>query len=77
MPEHTQPATLDNLLQETRTFPPPAQFAAQANATAVLYDQAASDREGFWADQARTRDLENSVFHNVGLVGCTGCQVVC
>ncbi len=54
MPEHTQPATLDNLLQETRTFPPPAQFAAQANATAVLYDQAASDREGFWADQART-----------------------
>lgn len=47
MPEHTQPATLDNLLQETRTFPPPAQFAAQANATAVLYDQAASDREGF------------------------------
>ncbi|ACV09867.1 acetate--CoA ligase [Jonesia denitrificans] len=54
VPEHTQPATLDNLLQETRTFPPPAQFAAQANATAVLYDQAASDREGFWADQART-----------------------
>lgn len=47
VPEHTQPATLDNLLQETRTFPPPAQFAAQANATAVLYDQAASDREGF------------------------------
>ena len=45
--------TLSNLLQEDRTFPPSEEFAAQANGTQELYDQAAADREGFWADQAR------------------------
>ncbi|GAB2652263.1 acetate--CoA ligase [Saccharopolyspora gloriosae] len=44
--------TLDNLLTESRTFPPPAEFAASANATSEMYDRAAADREGFWADQA-------------------------
>jgi acetyl-CoA synthetase len=44
--------TLDNLSTETREFPPPEDFAAQANATASLYDEANSDREGFWAAQA-------------------------
>ncbi|MCX2732847.1 acetate--CoA ligase [Saccharopolyspora sp. NFXS83] len=44
--------TLDNLLTESRTFPPPAEFAAAANATSEMYDRAAADREGFWADQA-------------------------
>ncbi len=43
---------IENLLREERSFPPSAQFAAQANATAALYDEAA-DREGFWARQAR------------------------
>ncbi len=46
--------TLENLLQETRTFPPPPEFAAQANGTAELYAQADADHEGFWAEQART-----------------------
>ena len=32
---------------------PTADFAAQANGTADLYDAAAADHEGFWADQAR------------------------
>ncbi|QDO89957.1 acetate--CoA ligase [Ornithinimicrobium ciconiae] len=45
--------TLSNLLQEERTFAPSPEFAAQANGTQELYDQAAADREGFWADQAR------------------------
>ena len=45
--------TLENLLQENRTFPPPPEFAAQANGTADLYAQADADHEGFWADQAR------------------------
>ncbi|MGW5240225.1 acetate--CoA ligase [Monashia sp. NPDC004114] len=45
--------TLENLLHESRTFPPAAEFAANANGTADLYDQAAADHEGFWADQAR------------------------
>ncbi|HKX69424.1 MAG TPA: acetate--CoA ligase [Intrasporangium sp.] len=46
--------TLENLLQETRTFPPPPEFAARANGTAELYAQAEADFEGFWAEQART-----------------------
>src|SRR5699024_1598847 len=38
---------------EDRSFAPPGEFAAQANATAELYDQAEADRLGFWADQAQ------------------------
>jgi acetyl-CoA synthetase len=45
-------AALDNLLIEDRTFPPSNEFAANANAKADLYEQAAADREGFWARQA-------------------------
>ncbi|HEX5400804.1 MAG TPA: acetate--CoA ligase [Pseudonocardiaceae bacterium] len=49
----TEPSgTLDNLLTESRTFPPTTEFAAQANATAQLYADAEADREGFWAAQA-------------------------
>ncbi|WP_199443993.1 acetate--CoA ligase [Umezawaea beigongshangensis] len=49
---HDQGATLDNLLNESRTFPPSEEFASQANATAELYDRASADREAFWAEQA-------------------------
>ncbi|MHA6799362.1 acetate--CoA ligase [Bounagaea algeriensis] len=35
-----------------RTFPPSAEFAAQANAGSELYDRAAAGREEFWASQA-------------------------
>ncbi|MPZ64582.1 MAG: acetate--CoA ligase [Pseudonocardiaceae bacterium] len=44
--------TLDNLSTEKRVFPPPEDFAAQANATADLYKQAEADRDAFWAQQA-------------------------
>ena len=44
---------LENLLHENRVFPPTAEFAAQANATGAMYDEAAQDRLGFWAEQAR------------------------
>ncbi len=47
-----QGPALDNLLTESRTFPPSAEFAAQANATAAMYDEANADREAFWAKQA-------------------------
>src|SRR5690349_18900769 len=40
---------------EDRDFSPTPKFAAQANGTAALYDQAAADHEGFWAHQARER----------------------
>ncbi len=45
--------TLENLLQETRRFEPPADLAAQANVTAEAYEQATADRLGFWGTQAR------------------------
>jgi acetyl-CoA synthetase len=44
---------LDTLLSEQRRFPPPAEFAAAANATEALYRTAARDHQGFWAEQAR------------------------
>jgi acetyl-CoA synthetase len=47
-----QSPALDNLLSESRTFPPSEEFASQANATAQMYADAADDREGFWAEQA-------------------------
>ncbi|SEP52894.1 acetate--CoA ligase [Amycolatopsis saalfeldensis] len=47
-----QSPALDNLLNESRTFPPSDEFAAQANAKAELYAKADADRERFWAEQA-------------------------
>lgn len=44
---------IDHLLNENRRFAPSPAFAAQAVGTAELYAQAASDREAFWAEQAR------------------------
>ncbi|HLS62211.1 MAG TPA: acetate--CoA ligase [Ruania sp.] len=48
-----QQTTLENLLTETRSFPPSPEFAASSNATPELYEQAKADRLAFWADQAR------------------------
>jgi len=45
--------TIDNLLHEARRFPPSDDFAANAVANAELYERAAADRLGFWADQSR------------------------
>lgn len=45
--------TLENLLSETRQFPPPAELAAHANVTADAYAEADADRLAFWAKQAR------------------------
>jgi acetyl-CoA synthetase len=47
-----QSPALDNLLTESRTFPPSETFTAQANATADFYAEADADREAFWAKQA-------------------------
>src|SRR6478609_4668216 len=44
--------TLDNLLTETRSFPPPPELAAAANVTAAAFDEAASDRLDFWEREA-------------------------
>ncbi|GAA3449001.1 acetate--CoA ligase [Dactylosporangium matsuzakiense] len=44
--------TLENLLNETRQFPPPAEFAAAANLTESAYAEARADRLAFWERQA-------------------------
>ncbi|QKJ18774.1 acetate--CoA ligase [Microbacterium hominis] len=44
---------IDHLLTETRRFAPSEEFAANAVADAALYAEAATDREAFWAQQAR------------------------
>ncbi len=53
--EPTPSPEIENLLAEDRTFPPDPAFTAQANATADVYERAAADPEGFWADLARER----------------------
>ena len=45
--------TLDNLSNETRSFAPSVEFAANAVANAEQYKSADADRLGYWADQAR------------------------
>ncbi|MFC0627586.1 acetate--CoA ligase [Kribbella deserti] len=45
------------------TFPPSPEFAAQAVAGAALYDEAATDREAFWARQARELLSWDQDFH--------------
>ena len=56
--EQSSSPALENLSEETRTFPPSAEFAAAAVAGADVYERAAADRLGFWAEQARTLDWE-------------------
>jgi len=45
-------SSLENLSYEDRTFPPSPEFAAQANAKADMYADAAKDRLAFWEKQA-------------------------
>jgi len=46
---------IENLLAESRTFPPDPAFVAQANAKADLYEEAERDYVEFWAKRARER----------------------
>src|SRR5439155_3269368 len=43
---------IDALFVEERRYPPPADFAAKANATADIYDR---DPDEFWETEARSR----------------------
>ena len=51
-PSESTGETLENLSYESRSFPPSAEFAAQANVKADAYAEAAADRPAFWAKQA-------------------------
>ena len=65
------------LLQEDRTYPPPAEFAANANiADPGVYEEALRDPEAFWARFARRTGLVQAVGHGAGLVGRALRQVV-
>ncbi len=44
---------IEALFQESRRFPPPPDFAVQANAQPGIYEEAERDLEGFWASWAR------------------------
>jgi acetyl-CoA synthetase len=68
---------IETLLNETRRFPPPAEFTRQANAQQALYQAAQADRLRFWEEQAKTlewmapwtRVLEWTVPHAKWFVG--------
>jgi len=47
--------TLENLLREERTFPPPPAFTAQANAGSGIHEEAAADYLAFWNRNALER----------------------
>ncbi|MEP6469161.1 MAG: acetyl-coenzyme A synthetase N-terminal domain-containing protein, partial [Chloroflexota bacterium] len=51
--------TIENLLREERSFPPPPDFVAQANFNdASIYDRAASEEgfRAFWAEESKQID---------------------
>ncbi len=51
--EGNQQQSIEALADEERTFPPPAEFAADALASdRAMYEEAAADHEAFWARQA-------------------------
>jgi acetyl-CoA synthetase len=48
---------MEALLREERRFPPPELFREHANASdAGIYERAAADPEGFWAEWAQDLD---------------------
>ena len=49
----TREEGLSALLHETRTFPPPEEFAKEANAQPGIYAEAEADPLAFWASQAK------------------------
>ncbi len=53
--------SITSMLQETRVFPPPADFASKAHIGSLseyeaLWNRAKDDPEGFWAEQAKLLD---------------------
>ena len=53
----TEPIAIESTLNETRVFPPPPEFAANAHIKSfeeyeALYAEAAADPAAFWAKQA-------------------------
>jgi acetyl-CoA synthetase len=58
MATETSSGSIISVLQETRVFPPPAEFAKSAHVTSLeeyqeLWNRAKDDPEGFWGEQAK------------------------
>ena len=51
--------TIEALQVEERTFPPPADLAAAANAKPGIYERAAADPAAYWAEEAKTGFIEH------------------
>jgi acetyl-CoA synthetase len=52
-------SNITSVLKESRTFPPPSAFSAAAQVKSIaeyeaLFQKAKADREGFWAEQAKS-----------------------
>jgi acetyl-CoA synthetase len=61
MTAETGGGSIHSMLNETRLFPPPAEFAEKAHVGSIgeyqrLWDWAKDDLEGFWAETARAID---------------------
>jgi acetyl-CoA synthetase len=66
MSEPDAPETIASLLDEERTFPPPAGFAARARVTdRAAAAEAAADPEAFWADRAAELVTWTEPWHTV------------
>ena len=64
--EPSCPLPIESILKETRKFPPPASFAAQAHIKSLaeyeqLWKRGQDDPEGFWAEQAERAALVQAV----------------
>jgi acetyl-CoA synthetase len=60
-------STIESVLQETRVFPPPAEFVRQANISGMdayraMCEEAERDFEGFWARHARAELVWKKAF---------------
>ena len=64
--------SITSVLNETRVFPPPAEFAKHAHIGSLaqyeaLWNRAKDDPQGFWGDQAKLARLDHALDTGPGL----------
>ena len=72
--------SITSVLQETRVFPPPADFASKAHIGSLaqyeaLWNRAKDDPEGFWGEQAQAAGLGQALGQGARLAAAV-CEVV-
>ena len=73
--------SITSVLQETRVFPPPAEFARTAHVSSLeeyeaLWNRAKDDPEGFWGEQARQLLSWSKPWDSRARLETAVCQVV-